>query len=123
MAVKLPDLAPIDYTALDLDSIIALTDTLIREHPEYFSGSDDFQQSNAGKFVIDLVAYVVDLLANRVDWVANELTLPTATQKQNVINLNKSSKFEEVQIEMNLRESKLQLKNELEFQQAICFYP
>lgn len=89
MAVKLPALAPIDYTALDFDSITGLIDTLIREHPEYFVGVDDFAQSNAGKFVIDLVSYIVDLLANRVDWVANELTLPTATQKQNVINLLK----------------------------------
>ncbi len=89
MSIKLPDLAPIDFTALDFDSIISLVDTLIKEHPEYFSESDDFLNSNAGKFVVDLVAYIVDLLANRTDWVANELTLPTATQKQNVINLLK----------------------------------
>jgi hypothetical protein len=89
MAVTLPELAPIDYTALDFDSIIDLLDTLVREHPDYFVNVDDFLQSNAGKFVVELVAYVVDLLANRIDWIANELTLPTATQKQNVINLLK----------------------------------
>jgi len=89
MAIKLPELAPIDYTALDFDSIVSLVDTLIKEHPEYFAGVDDFTQSNAGKFVIDLVSYIIDLLANRIDWVANELTLPTTTQKQNAINLLK----------------------------------
>jgi len=36
MSIKLPDLAPIDFTALDFDSIISLVDTLIKEHPEYF---------------------------------------------------------------------------------------
>lgn len=89
MAIKLPELAPIDYTSLDFDSIIELVDTLVREHPDYFTNVDDFLQSNAGKFVVELVAYVVDLLANRIDWVANEVFLPTATQKQNVINLLK----------------------------------
>jgi hypothetical protein len=43
--------------------------------------------SNAAIEVIQLVAYIVDLLADRIDWIANELTLPTATQLDNVMNL------------------------------------
>lgn len=89
MATKLPDLAPIDFTSLDFDSLISLADTLIKNHPEYFANVDDFNLSNAGKMVIDLVSYIVDMLANRIDWVANENTLPTATQKSRVIDLLK----------------------------------
>ena len=89
MALKLPELAKIDYTSLDFDSIISLASDLIRNHSDYFVDIDDFQQSNAGRMVVELVAYIVDLLADRVDWRANEATLPTATQKQSVINLLK----------------------------------
>lgn len=89
MAVRLPDLAKIDYTALDFQSIINLVRRLLEDHPDYFVGIDDFQQSNAGRMTIELVAYIVDLLAERVDWIANELTLPTVTQKENAANLLK----------------------------------
>lgn len=89
MAVNLPTLVPIDFTSLDFDSIIQLVDTLIKQHPDYFNNVDDFQQSNAGRMTVELVAYIVDLLAERIDWIANELTLPTATQKQNLMNLMK----------------------------------
>lgn len=89
MAVKLPELAKIDYTSLDFNTIINLTISILQNHPDYFVGMDDFQQSNAGRMTIELVAYVVDLLAERVDWVANELTLPTVTQKENAMRLLK----------------------------------
>jgi hypothetical protein len=89
MAIKLPELIDIDYTTLDFRGIINLTNKLIEDHPEYFVEVNDFTQSNAARLVIELVAYVVDLLAERLDWVANELTLPTATQKQNAMNLLK----------------------------------
>lgn len=89
MALKLPELTNIDYTTLDFDGIISLSQKIIRNHPEYFSNIDDFTESNAARMTIELVAYIVDLLADRVDWIANEMTLPTATQKQSVMNLLK----------------------------------
>lgn len=89
MATRLPELAQIDYTSLDFQSIINLTTKLIQDHPDYFVGIDDFQASNAGRMTVELVSYVVDLLADRIDWVANELTLPTTTQKENAANLLK----------------------------------
>lgn len=89
MAIRLPELAKIDYTALDFNTIISLVIEILQNHPDYFVEMDDFQQSNAGRMTIELVSYVVDLLAERVDWVANELTLPTVTQKENAMRLLK----------------------------------
>lgn len=89
MALMLPELTDIDYTRLDFEGIISLAQKIIRNHPEYFSEIDDFTESNAARMTIELVAYIVELLSDRVDWIANELTLPTATQKQSVMNLLK----------------------------------
>ena len=89
MSIRLPELAKIDYTALDFDSIISNISGIIQEHPDYFQDVDDFLSSNAARMTIDLVAYVVDILTERLDWMANELTLPTATQKESVMNLLK----------------------------------
>jgi hypothetical protein len=89
MSIKLPELVDIDYTTLDFQGIIALANRIIANHPEYFSEVDDFTQGNAGRMTIELVSYIVSLLSERIDWVANELTLPTATQKQSVMNLLK----------------------------------
>ena len=87
MAVTLPSLAPINFTALDFNSIVTLTTNIIQDNPSFFSGTNDFLASNAAIEVIQLVAYIVDLLSDRIDWIANELTLPTATQLDNVMNL------------------------------------
>jgi hypothetical protein len=89
MAISLPELAKIDYTALDFASIIDRIREIIEDHPDYFLDIDDFLTSNASRMTVELVAYVVDLLVERLDWMANELTLPTATQKQSVMNLLK----------------------------------
>ena len=89
MAISLPELAKIDYTALDFASIIDKIREIIEDHPDYFQDIDDFLTSNASRMTIELVSYVVDLLVERLDWMANELTLPTATQKQSVMNLLK----------------------------------
>ena len=89
MSIKLPKLVDVDYTKLDFDGIINLTKKIIQNHPDYFSNIDDFTESNAARMTIELVAYIVELLSDRIDWIANELTLPTATQKQSVMNLLK----------------------------------
>src|SRR5208337_5128954 len=87
MSVQLPALAPLNFTALDFNSIVTLVTNIIQDNPDFFSGVNDFLASNAAIEVIQLVAYIVDLLSDRIDWIANELTLPTATQLDNVMNL------------------------------------
>ena len=77
------------YTSLDFETIIDDIKRIITENPEYNQNWDDFLSSNAGKMIIELVAYIVDLLSFRVDWMSNELYIGTATQKQSIINLLK----------------------------------
>lgn len=89
MSVRLPELARIDYTSLDYDSIISLVSDLITNHPDYFSNVDDFLSSNAGRVTIEVVAFVMSILADRIDWIANENFEPTATQKTNLMNILK----------------------------------
>lgn len=84
--IQLPNFS---YTALDFDSIIDDIERIITENPEFNQNWDDFLSSNAGKMIIELVAYIVDLLAFRVDWQSQELYIGTATQKQSIINLLK----------------------------------
>jgi hypothetical protein len=89
MAIRLPSLAKIDYTSLDFNSIIDTITNIIKENPSYFNDIDDFLTSNAAKMTLELVAYVIELLVARLDWMANELFLPTATQKESLMNLLK----------------------------------
>jgi len=89
MSINLPELVDIDHTRLDFQGIINLATQVITNHPEYFSEVDDYTQGNAGRMTIELISYIIELLADRVDWIANELLLPTATQKENVMNLLK----------------------------------
>lgn len=86
-SVSLPQLSPLNFTSLDFNSIVTLVTNIIQDNPSFFNGVNDFLTSNAAIEVIQLVAYIVDLLADRIDWIANELTLPTATQLDNVMNL------------------------------------
>lgn len=87
MSIKLPELVDVDHTRLDFNGIISLVNRIVTNHPEYFSNVDDFTQGNAGRMTIELVSYIVDMIADRIDWIANEMYLPTATQKENVMNL------------------------------------
>lgn len=89
MSTRLPDLAKLDYTSLDYDSIITLVNDLIKNHPDYFSNVDDFLSSNAGRMTIEVVAFVLSILTDRIDWIANETQLPTATQKSDIMNILK----------------------------------
>jgi len=84
--IQLPSFS---YTALDFESIVSDIQRIITENPEYNQNWDDFLSSNAGKMIIELVAYIVDLLAFRVDWLSQELYIGTATQKKSIINLLK----------------------------------
>ena len=50
---------------------------------------NDFEEDNAGRMLIEAYAYVTDLLLFYLDRQANETYLPTATERQNLINMCK----------------------------------
>lgn len=89
MANKLIQLPKFSYTALDFDTIINDVQNLIKEHPEYNTNWDDFLESNAGRMLIEVVAYVIEKGASKVDWTAREMFVSTATRRQSLINILK----------------------------------
>ena len=50
---------------------------------------NDFEEDNSGKMLVEAFAYVVDLLLYYLDRQANETYLPTAQERQNIINMCK----------------------------------
>lgn len=50
---------------------------------------NDFEEDNAGRMLVEVFAYVADLLLFYLDRQANETYLPTATERQNIINMCK----------------------------------
>ena len=50
---------------------------------------NDFEEDNAGRMLIEAFAYIVDLLLYYLDRQANETYLPTAQERQNIINMCK----------------------------------
>ena len=76
-----------DYTGKDFDAIVADTiQYLKKEYPEHWT---DFEQDNAGRMMIEAFAYICDMLLFYLDRQANECYLPTARERQKVINLCK----------------------------------
>ena len=76
------------YTGKEHKSIV---DECISKIKEVY-GSDcwnDFEEDNAGIMLIETFAYVADLLLFYLDRQANETYLPTATERQNLINMCK----------------------------------
>ena len=78
-------LPPIDLTARDYLSI----KSALTQHVQNFFPNDwqDFTESGLGTILLELVAYVGDQLSFYLDRQGNETFLPTAVQRQNVINL------------------------------------
>ena len=77
-----------DYTGKDHQAIVA--DCISRLKEVY--GTDywnDFEEDNVGRMLIEIFAYSVDLLLFYLDRQANETYLPTATERQNLINICK----------------------------------
>lgn len=89
MSNKLIQLPKFSYTDLDFDTIIADTKALIKEHPEYAEHWDDFLESNAGRMLIEVIAYIIEKNTSKVDWIAREMFISTATQRQSLINILK----------------------------------
>ena len=77
-----------NYTGKDHQNIV--DDCISRIKETYGSSSwNDFEEDNAGKMLIEAFAYVADLLLFYLDRQANETYLPTATERQNIINMCK----------------------------------
>ena len=77
-----------NYTDKDHQSIVE--DCISRIKEAYGSQFwNDFEEDNAGRMLIEAFAYVADLLLFYLDRQANETYLPTATERQNLINMCK----------------------------------
>jgi len=77
-------LARISYTAKDYE---AIRKQLIERIPTITDRWTDFNQSDLGMTLLELFCGVADMLCFYLDNQANEAYLPTARQRQNVINL------------------------------------
>ena len=76
------------YTDKDHEAIVEDCITRIKEvyGSKYWN---DFEEDNSGRMLIEVFAYIVDLLLYYLDRQANETYLPTATERQNLINMCK----------------------------------
>lgn len=76
------------YTDKDHESIV--NDCISRIKQVYGSEYwNDFEEDNTGRMLVEAFAYVADLLLFYLDRQANETYLPTATERQNLINMTK----------------------------------
>ena len=76
------------YTEKDHAEIVA--DCIARIKQVYGENYwNDFEEDNSGRMIIEVFAYVVDLLLFYLDHVANESYLPTAMERQNLLNMCK----------------------------------
>ena len=76
------------YTDKDHEAIVEGCIARIKEvyGPQYWN---DFEEDNAGRMLIEAFAYIVGLILYYLDRQANETYLPTATERQNLINICK----------------------------------
>jgi uncharacterized phage protein gp47/JayE len=77
----------ISYAQRDHEAIVA--DVVERLKLKYPDKWNDAYEDSLGMMLIESVAYIVDLLNFYLDRQANETYLPTATERQNIINLSK----------------------------------
>ena len=78
----------ISYTEKDHEDIV--NDCIERIKTYYGSEYwNDFEEDNAGVMLVEAFAYITDLLLFYLDKQANETFLPTATERQNLINMCK----------------------------------
>ena len=98
------------YTTKDHEDIV--NDCIERIKQVYSEDSwNDFEEDNAGRMLIESFAYIADLLLFYLDRQANETYLPTATERQNLINMckligytTKNAKSAQVNIKISLDE-------------------
>lgn len=77
-----------NYTGKDHQAIVEDCISRIKEvyGSQYWN---DFEEDNAGRMLVEAFAFVADLLLFYLDRQANETYLPTATERQNLINICK----------------------------------
>lgn len=76
-----------DYTGKDFSQIVnEVLGYLKTEYPDRWT---DFEHDNAGQMLIEAFAYICDMLLFYLDRQANECFLPTARERQKIINLCK----------------------------------
>lgn len=75
------------YVGKDYTSIV--DDCVSRIKEQYPDKWNDFYEDSSGMMLVELFAYVTDLLLFYLERQANETYLPTASERQNVINLCK----------------------------------
>ena len=120
------------YTEKDHAEIVA--DCIARIKQSYGENYwNDFEEDNAGRMLVEAFAYIADLLLFYLDHVANEVYLPTATERQNLINMCKligytikNAKPAHVDITVYIKEPyewdiTLPKGAQLETQNGICF--
>jgi uncharacterized phage protein gp47/JayE len=77
----------ISYTQRDHEAIV--TDVVDRLKATYPDKWNDAYEDSLGMMLIETIAYMLDLLNYYLDRQANETYLPTAAERQNIINLCK----------------------------------
>lgn len=76
------------YTEKDHAEIVA--DCIARIKQSYGENYwNDFEEDNSGRMLIETFAYIADLILFYLDHVANEVYLPTAMERQNLLNMCK----------------------------------
>jgi hypothetical protein len=75
---------PIDYTSRDYTSLV---NDMLNLIPSYLPEWTDRSAGDFGVVLLELFAYVGDILNFYTDRIANEAFLPTAQQRQSVLNL------------------------------------
>ncbi len=77
----------IDYTARDFDTIKA--QLLVHIQNKFPDTWRDFYESGMGQALMEICAYAFDILSFQCDYQANECFLPTAQDRESVLNLGK----------------------------------
>lgn len=78
------------FQYVDKDHAGIVSDCIARIKETYGESRwNDFEEDSSGVMLLEAFAYVVDLLLFYLDHQANETYLPTATERQNMINIAK----------------------------------
>ena len=78
------------FQYVDKDHADIVTDVIARIKETYGEKAwNDFEEDSSGRMLLEAVAYVIDCLLFYLDRQANESYLPTATERQNLINICK----------------------------------
>ncbi|MBR0220910.1 MAG: baseplate J/gp47 family protein [Synergistaceae bacterium] len=78
------------FSYIDKDHASIVADCIARIKEVYGEEAwNDFEEDNSGVMLVEAFAYIADLLLFYLDRQANEVYLPTATERQNLINLCK----------------------------------